>query len=873
MAKKGGKRSGTAKGRSSNNAVPLGVWIFLIVALLVLVTAGGTLVAAQILGDRFARRSAAKALDANQSTRTVLQQQRYRQLQLISRIFATDRLLTSYLAEAEETRDPASIFDSLEEYQNLLGFDLAVVLDQNGTVLTRTDDPGASGEDLAADPLVAVALQEKQAFGTWSRGEDLYHAAALPLVRNFEQVGYIIVALSINDALARQIQRISDADTVILVNSSTGPAVAASTLAPAAAEELISSLRLQGDVLGKVTQRGETASEVEVSVQGQDRIAYLAPLSDAGDAPVGMAVAITAFDERRADYRHLQLLLAGLGAGSLIAGLLLSQMLARRGAGPMAQLATAAEQAASGDFSAALPGGAGDAGRLSAALDGLFSDLSGRRALEHQVARVHRYLPEPARGASMERAQARPTALLAIEMRRFAKPKIGYDPDEALGRMTRDLQRISAAAGSHKGRVEAVFGHRVMALFDGDGAPFRALAAATEILHLLSERENVFDEPEPPVVALAAGSVVVGPVVWGDQPSTGVAGLPIQQLESLLREAAPGEIYFSKDFYAHLAPTFQQAGVQVRAQRGLLSPQPLAVLSGELAARATGYQPKAQSTSFPDERKSLSDVRSGVLLGDRFEILAELGAGRMGQIFKAQDRELGDLVVLKLLKPEVVADAARFEHLKRLIQQARLLRHPNVLAVLDFAEIDGLPYLAVEYARGLTLRYLLDRGGRMAPAAGVYLARQLGSGLHAAHQEGLLHLGIKPENVLVEPQGVARLMDFGLSPPPGSAEVISGIEYLSPEQLEGRPGDARSDVYAFGALLYEALTGQPPYQGSTVAEIRQQHLMQDPAPPSALAEDLPPVLDQLIARAMAKAPDGRFASVAELLGAIDSLGA
>ncbi len=860
--------------KAGKRGISLGFRIFLIIALLVLITAGSTLAVISILGDRAARRSAAKALDSNHSTRTLLQQQRYRHLQLISRIFASEELLTSYLATAPGSRDPATISDSLEEYQNILGFDLAVVLDEAGVVLARTDDTEASGEDISADPLVTVALEEKQAFGTWSQGEDLYHAAALPLVHSFNQVGYIIVALSINDAMARQLQRISDADTAILVNSPTGHAVAASTLAPAAAAELITSLRLQGDVLGRVTQRGETASEVEVSVQGRDQIAYLAPLRDAADTPVGTAVALTAFAQRLDDFRLLQLLLVGLGAGSLIVGLLFSQMLARRTAGPLSQLAAAAESAGHGDYSAPLPPpGGGDAGRLREALDGLFSNLSGRQALELQVTRVHRYLPEPAKGASLERAQARPTVLLAVEMRRFAKPKIGYDPEEALGRMTRDLQRISTAVGSHKGQLESVFGHRTLALFDGEGSAFRAFAAATEILHLLSERENVFDEPEPPVVALTSGGVVVGSVVWGDQPSTGVAGLPIQQLESLLREAAPGEIYFSKEFYTELAVTFQQAGVKVRAQRGLLSPQPVAALSGELAARVTGYQPEKQTTSFPGERKSLSELRSGTVLGDRFDILAELGAGRMGLIFKAQDRELGDLVVLKMLKPEVVADVARFERLKGIIQQARTFRHANVLAVLDFAEADGLPYLAVQYARGLTLRTLLDRGGRMLPTAGIYLARQLGSGLRAAHQEGLLHLGLKPENVLVEPQGHARLMDFGLSPPPGSTEVISGVGYLPPEQLEGHPGDARSDIYALGAVLYEVFTGQPPYKGSTVAEIQQLHLMQDPDPPSTLADDLPPALEQLIARAMTKAADGRYGSVDELLTAIDALGA
>ena len=852
--------------------VPLGTSIFLILLLLVVLTVGGAVLAISLMGDRQAQRSAAQALDSSQAVRTVLRQQRYRQLQLISRVFATDRLLTSQLADAAESRDPASLLDSLEEYQNLLSFDLAVVLDRNGVVLARTDDPGASGEDFSSNPLVAVALEEKQAFGVWVEGDDLYHAAALPLVRDFEQVGYIVAAFSINDALARQIQRISGADIVYLTNWRTGSAATASTLAPAAGSELISALRLKGEVLRRVTQEGETADQIDIQLQERGWVAFLAPLHDAAGTAVGAAVSLTSFAQRIADYRLLQTILIGLGAGALVVGLLLSQILSRRTVKPLAQLATAAEQAARGEPTAPLPaGGSGDVARLRDSLDALFGDLGGQRALEFAVARVQRYLPEPPRDAPRNRAQAQPTTLLAIEMRRLANPKIGYDPEENLGRMSRDLQRISSAASSNKGRVEAVFGHRVLVLFDGDGAASRALTAATEILHVLSERESVFDEPEPPVVALAGGQVLTGSVTWGDQPSSAVAGLPIQQLESLLREAAPGEIYLSKTLHSELAESLRRVGVEVRAQRGLLSPQPIFALSAELANRATGFIPaEATAAGFPGDRRSLSGVRPGTVLGDRYQVVAELGAGRMGSIFKAQDRELGDLVVLKMLKPEVVADSARFERLKRVVQSARELRHPHVLGVLDFAETDGLPYISFEYQRGLTLRFLLERGGRMGIAAGLHLARQLGWGLAAAHQAGLHHLGVKPENVLIEPKGHARLMDFGLAPPP-LAVAFSGAPYLAPEQLEGADGDARTDIYGLGVVLYETLTGQVPYPGSSPEEIRQQHLMQEPAPPSTLAEEIPPRLEQLITRCLAKVPGERYGSVAELLAGLETI--
>lgn len=852
--------------------ISLGSWIFLIIALLVLLIAGGAVVATQVLGDRFARQSAAKALDSSQAVRTVLQQQRYRQLQLVSRIFATDRLLTSYLAEAAEARDPVSILDTLEEYQNLLSFDLAVVLDQEGVVLCRTDDPQAFGEDMTNDPIVSVALEDKQAFGVWPEGEGLFHAAALPLVRSFEQVGYIVVAFSINDALARQIQRISGAEVVFLTNSATGPAVAASTLAPATAAELISSLRLKGEVLNRVTQKGETADQVDVALEGQDWIGFLAPLKDAADVPVGAAVTLTSFEERLAEHRLLQLLLLGLGAVALIAGLLFSQLLSRRTSRPLSVLATAAGRAERGDFGAPLPsGGSGDVGRLRDSLGDLFAELGGREALEHFVTRVRRYLPEPAKGSALTRPQARQTALLGIELRRFANPKIGYDPEDNLGRMARDLQRVSAAASSHRGRLEAVFGHRALAVFEGEGAAFQALCAATETLHVLSARENVFDEAEPPVVALACGSVILGSVIWGDRPSSAVAGLPIQQLESLMREATPGEIYFSKPVGQELAELLRSSGIRVRAQRGLLSPQPLYVLSGEQASQLTGIAPATTDSDFPDERKSLSDIRPGVLLGNRYDVTAELGAGRLGPIFKAQDRELGDLVTLKMLKPEVTADAARFDRLKAVIRDARMLRHPNVLSVLDFAETDGLPYVSVELVRALTLRYLLEQGGRMGVAAALHLARQIGWALAAAHQEKLLHLGLKPENVLVEPGGHTRVMDFGQAAAIGAGIPVSGAAYLAPEQLEGSGGDARTDVFAWGAVLYETLAGQVPYPGSTPEEVRQQHLMQDAAPVSTLAEEVPPQLDQIVARCLAKAPDARYGSVQEVLGDLATL--
>ncbi|MEM8932366.1 MAG: hypothetical protein AAGE94_14385 [Acidobacteriota bacterium] len=156
-----------------------------VVALAVAITAGTAAMVSTTEGSRAATSAITEDLSDTQALQTVLQQQRYQRLNLISRIFATDQVLTSYLAEAAQKRDEEAILASIEEYQNLLTFDLAVVLDSGGVVLERTDDRSAEGEDLSSTPLIEVALEESKASGVWLQGDQLYHAVAVPLVREF----------------------------------------------------------------------------------------------------------------------------------------------------------------------------------------------------------------------------------------------------------------------------------------------------------------------------------------------------------------------------------------------------------------------------------------------------------------------------------------------------------------------------------------------------------------------------------------------------------------------------------------------------------------------------------------------------------------
>jgi len=185
---------------------------------------------------------------------------------------------------------------------------------------------------------------------------------------------------------------------------------------------------------------------------------------------------------------------------------------------------------------------------------------------------------------------ARKVTLLACELRAYANRRVAVEPADTLDRLSRDLRRIASAVGARRGRVEGVFGHRVLATFDGESRSFRALSAAAELLSGLSTKESAFEQADPPLIAITAGEAVTGSVVWEDNPAPAVVGLPVQQLESLLREATPGDLILSRDVHDELQETFTTAGVEVPAQRGVVSTQPLYVLRGDVAARVTGVE-------------------------------------------------------------------------------------------------------------------------------------------------------------------------------------------------------------------------------------------------------------------------------------------
>ncbi|MEE4331313.1 MAG: protein kinase [Wenzhouxiangella sp.] len=262
-------------------------------------------------------------------------------------------------------------------------------------------------------------------------------------------------------------------------------------------------------------------------------------------------------------------------------------------------------------------------------------------------------------------------------------------------------------------------------------------------------------------------------------------------------------------------------------------------------------------------------------LGERYELLEELGRGAMGVVVKAHDHKLDEIVAIKMLRPGSV-DEQSLDQLKGELKLARRITHPNVLRTYDFGEAGEAPYISMEFVGGMTLRELLDRRGKLPYGAALRISRQLCAGLEAVHEVGVLHRDIKPGNVMLEHRGNVKLMDFGISRParPGgrSTETLTGTpHYMAPEQIKGDPVDPRTDIYALGVLLEELFTGGMPFSGDSPMEIAVARLQRKPAAPSQFWPSIPERLEAIILCCMALNPDDRFPDVESLAAELGRL--
>ncbi|WP_411069758.1 Stk1 family PASTA domain-containing Ser/Thr kinase [Streptomyces sp. cmx-4-25] len=270
---------------------------------------------------------------------------------------------------------------------------------------------------------------------------------------------------------------------------------------------------------------------------------------------------------------------------------------------------------------------------------------------------------------------------------------------------------------------------------------------------------------------------------------------------------------------------------------------------------------------------TLQDPLVGRLLDGRYRVDARIAVGGMATVYRAVDTRLDRVLALKVMHPQLAADAAFVERFIREAKSVARLAHPNVVGVFDQGAEGPYVYLAMEYVPGCTLRDVLRERGALAPRAALDILEPVLAALGAAHRAGFVHRDMKPENVLIGDDGRVKVADFGLVRAVGSATATTGsvlgtVSYLAPEQIEHGTADTRADVYACGVVLYEMLTGTKPHAGDTPAQVLYRHLNTDVPAPSAAVPGLAPELDGLVAAAAARAPEARPHDAAALLGLV-----
>ncbi len=920
--------------KSAGFKIPLAARIFLASALLVAIAVALAAVVTLQQGKRSGDRAVSENLIGAGQTQALLELSVFNQLDVIALSLSKDADFARYLAaatddglglgqndeppglddppslddpsdssetqtepESEPAPQPApaidsgSVSDLLKEMSEAFGFRFGMVLDSAGFVVARTDEREAFQDSFADDPLFATVISDLAGVtGYWRDGVSLYQVSVRPIGLQDELVGFIIVGKPVDASVATEVKGASRADVAYWLLDGEELRAVASSLSADGEASLRQSLVPLKPQAKAMLDSGVGIDRLDVSIAGQKYAGALAPVFGQPGQAVGGVLTLTSVDEAMAPFVSIQNAVMIGGLIALALALAVSWWLARRVLRPVADLTDVVEQAAGGNYSQELDiAGNDEVARLGRAFGLLLSDLREKKDMEGYVGHVSRFLPDPI--SEEPAAPARPAAkpatrrdavLVGLELRRFLKsPTKGEEAITltALGQLVEEALTRASLAG---GELLEQEGPRLLFAFSGEAPELRALAT---VHFWMDGRLGVAENG-------AAAAIAAGEIVHGSLPSrpesTATIGLPVLQVERLLAETPMGSTLLAPALGEKLKAIGQMgvlnvANGQSSGKRFLaIEREGLAVLAKiapglSQPTQAAGSMLNATlipgaTVGSPSDHAS-TRLATGMRFAGRYEILAILGAGGMGMVYKARDVELSDIVALKMLRPGMLVDAEQLDRLKSELKLARKITHPNVLRTYDFGDFQGVPYISMEYVRGLTLRHLLQQAGKLPFSAALRIARQLCMGLDAAHQVGVIHRDIKPENIIIEQSGNAKLMDFGIARParradPGHTQpgtFLGTPNYASPEQLSGMDLDQRSDIYSTGVMLCEMFCGKLPFTGGNTMELYVAHLQQPPIKPSELWTDIPKPLEEIILKCLEKKPSDRYAAASDLL--------
>ncbi|MBR5127480.1 MAG: Stk1 family PASTA domain-containing Ser/Thr kinase, partial [Roseburia sp.] len=262
-------------------------------------------------------------------------------------------------------------------------------------------------------------------------------------------------------------------------------------------------------------------------------------------------------------------------------------------------------------------------------------------------------------------------------------------------------------------------------------------------------------------------------------------------------------------------------------------------------------------------------ITQGMYIADRYEVVGKVGAGGMSDVYKALDHTLGRNVAIKVLKAEFSEDMNFVTKFRTEAQSAAGLEHPNIVNIYDVGSESEFHYIVMEYIEGITLKTYIEKKGQLSFKEATSIAIQVGRGIEAAHNKGIIHRDIKPQNIIISTEGKVKVTDFGIAKAATtntiSSDVMGSVHYSSPEQARNGFVDGKSDIYSLGIVMYEMITGRVPFDGDSTVAVAIQHLQEEMESPKTYAPELPISMEKIILKCTQKNPDRRYENMTALL--------
>jgi eukaryotic-like serine/threonine-protein kinase len=773
--------------------------------------------------------------------------------------------------------DLASIVDQIEQRRQSFRSDLVMLLDDEGRLIARTDIPVTATPamtDLYTTTSIVQAIVDDASVpsttGVMALDGKLYHAAVAPVgagARNV-RIAYLVNAVRIDEKFANSISESTRAGVIF---------------APKGADTVVRSSNAPS-VMPKDVSVGQTQTQ---KVDQSEYILTSKPLL-AGREQLGTAIFLRSKDRELAPFREIEQALMIGGGIALLLAFLLSWLIAKRVTRPIEQLAGIAQAVTAGDYSVGPDVTRNDeVGILGRSFGKMINSLRDKAELEELYAAMAdkaadvQSAARPAEAAKLDEG-----TVLVTDLRGLPATVGEGDAASVIATVERAMRLQEAEVARQDGEVREINGHRLISVFRGERGIIHAIRAARTI------NEELAIQLGPHSMSLGVG-IATGEFVSGSVTLKNESGLAIVGNAPLL---ALLFAWHAPNGYAYVSyETAQAAGGEVLTTatreevRLKWLPNPLPVAALPLMSVTTGMMKSLGAASSTMATMRMGTTQAGVtapgsaqedlplghLFANRYHIESILGRGGMGVVYKATDTQLDEIVAIKTLPGDVMTRSPEdLERFKREIRLARKITHRNVLRTFDYGEAEGVYFISMEFVRGYTLSELLDEAEnrQMPMRAAVGITRQICRGLQAAHEQGIIHRDIKPQNVLVDAKGEAKLMDFGIA---RMAETMEGVtqaglivgtpHYMSPEQIQGKQLDPRSDVYSLGVMIYELLVGRKPFDSSSLTGVLTAHITEAAKPPIDIRPDISARINGIVMRCLAKDPAIRYANAGELL--------